>query len=386
MTHGIALARRFDLDDLRPHVAEQLPAEGPSDERAELQDAQVGQRTVICLGHEGGYVRAAVSRGQARGRRSDFRERVEFAPMNSGRIEIVEVGPRDGLQSESQVLSTDRKVEFIRRLAAAGLTRIEVASFVNPKRVPQMADAEAVLSALDRPHGARYIGLVLNRRGFERAQAAGCTEVGMAIAATETFSQRNQGCSVDEGIEAWLEIATLARASGIRAQITISTAFGCPFEGEVPVDRVRAIAERVAAGEPDEIAVADTIGVAAPTQVTAVMGALRASLPRAKLRAHFHNTRNTGLANAYAAVEAGVRALDASCGGIGGCPFAPAATGNIPTEDLVYMLQRMGIETGVDLPALLETSRWLQDELAHPVPGMLVKAGLFPKAVGAANP
>jgi hydroxymethylglutaryl-CoA lyase len=303
--------------------------------------------------------------------------------MNPGRIEIVEVGPRDGLQSESQVLSTERKVEFIRRLAAAGLTRIEVASFVNPKRVPQMADAEDVMSALGQPPGARYIGLVLNRKGFERARAAGCTEVGMAIAATESFSQRNQGCSVDEGIDSWLEIAGLARAAGIRAQITISTAFGCPFEGEVPVDRVRVIAERVAAGEPDEIAVADTIGVAVPTQVTAVIGALRASLPRATLRAHFHNTRNTGLANAYAAVESGVRALDASCGGIGGCPFAPAATGNIPTEDLVYMLQRMGVETGVDLPALLDTSRWLQDVLAHPVPGMVVKAGLFPKPAGA---
>ena len=207
----------------------------------------------------------------------------------------------------------------------------------------------------------------------------------MAIAATTSFSQRNQGCSVDEGIAAWLEIAMLARAAGSRAQITISTAFGCPFEGEVPVDRVREIAERVAAGEPDEIAVADTIGVAVPTQVTAVIGALRASLPRAKLRAHFHNTRNTGLANAYAAVEAGVGALDASCGGIGGCPFAPAATGNIPTEDLVYMLQRMGVETGVDLPALLDTSRWLQETLEHPVPGMLVKAGLFPKVIGASE-
>ncbi|MBC8024455.1 MAG: hydroxymethylglutaryl-CoA lyase [Steroidobacteraceae bacterium] len=305
--------------------------------------------------------------------------------MKSGRIEIVEVGPRDGLQSESQVLPTDRKVEFIRRLAAAGLTRIEVASFVNPKRVPQMADAEAVMSALGRKPGARYIGLVLNRKGFERAQAAGCTEVGMAIAATESFSQRNQGCSVDEGIATWLEIATLARAAGIRAQITISTAFGCPFEGEVPADRVREIAERVAVGEPDEIAVADTIGVAVPTQVISVIGALRAALPRAKLRAHFHNTRNTGLANAYAAVEAGVGALDASCGGIGGCPFAPAATGNIPTEDLVYMLQRMGVETGVDLPALLDTSRWLQEILEHPVPGMVVKAGLFPKTIGASD-
>ena len=300
--------------------------------------------------------------------------------MNPMRIEIVEVGPRDGLQSEAQVLPTDRKVEFVRRLVAAGLRRIEVASFVNPKRVPQMADAEAVLSALGGdPAGGRFIGLVLNRKGFDRALAAGCTEVGMAIAASESFGQRNQGLSIDEGVAAWLEIAAAARDAGIRAQITISTAFGCPFEGEVPVSKVREIAERLAAGAPDEIAVADTIGVAVPTQVTELIGALSAALPRVRLRAHFHNTRNTGLANAYAAVEAGVRTLDASCGGIGGCPFAPAATGNIPTEDLVYMLQRMGVETGIDLPALLETSQWLQGALEHPVPGMVVKAGLFPK-------
>jgi hydroxymethylglutaryl-CoA lyase len=294
-------------------------------------------------------------------------------------IEIVEVGPRDGLQSEPQVLSTDAKVEFVRRLVAAGLPRIEVASFVNPKRVPQMADAEAVLAALaESGASARYIGLVLNRKGFDRARAAHCPEVGMAIAATESFSQRNQGCSVDEGIAAWLEISAAARAAGIRAQITISTAFGCPFEGEVPVKRVCEIAARLARGEPDEIAIADTIGVAVPTQVTGLVSALQAALPQTRLRAHFHNTRNTGLANAYAAVEAGVRALDASCGGIGGCPFAPAATGNIPTEDLIYMLHRMGYDTGVDLPALLETSRWLQGQLDHSVPGMVVKAGLFP--------
>jgi hydroxymethylglutaryl-CoA lyase len=299
--------------------------------------------------------------------------------MSSMRVEIVEVGPRDGLQSEAQVLPTERKVEFIRRLMDAGLRRIEVASFVNPKRVPQMADAEAVLAALGHPAGNRFIGLVLNRKGFDRARAAGCTEVGMAIAASESFGQRNQGLSIDAGIAAWLEIAAAARDAGIRAQITISTAFGCPFEGEVPVAKVREIAQRLAAGAPHEIAVADTIGVAVPTQVTEVIGALSASLPQVRLRAHFHNTRNTGLANAYAAVEAGVRTLDASCGGIGGCPFAPAATGNIPTEDLVYMLQRMGIETGIDLPALLDTSRWLQTALEHPLPGMVVKAGLFPK-------
>jgi hydroxymethylglutaryl-CoA lyase len=300
--------------------------------------------------------------------------------MNSERIEVVEVGPRDGLQSEAQVLPTAQKVEFVRRLVAAGLRRIEVASFVNPKRVPQMADAEAVLAALGQdPPGGHFIGLVLNRKGFERARAAGCTEVGMAIAATESFSQRNQGLSIEEGIASWLDIAPAARAAGMRAQITISTAFGCPFEGEVPVEKVVAIATKLAAADPFEIAVADTIGVAVPTQVTALIGALRAALPHVRLRAHFHNTRNTGLANAYAAVEAGVRTLDASCGGIGGCPFAPAATGNIPTEDLIYMLQRMGLDTGVNLPALLETSEWLQRTLDHAVPGMVVKAGLFPK-------
>jgi hydroxymethylglutaryl-CoA lyase len=301
--------------------------------------------------------------------------------MNSRRVEIVEVGPRDGLQSESQVLSTSAKVEFVRRLVRSGLKRIEVASFVNPKRVPQMADAEAVMQALAQASPAgRYIGLILNRKGFDRARAAGCTEIGMAIAASETFSQRNQGCSVDEGVAAWLAVAQAARESGIRAQVTISVAFGCPFEGEVPATRVRELALKLSAAAPDEIAVADTIGVAVPTQVTGLIGILRESLPTMKLRAHFHNTRNTGIANAYAAVESGVQALDASCGGIGGCPFAPAATGNIPTEDLIYMLHRMGVETGVDLPALLETSLWLQETLQHTVPGMVMKAGLFPAA------
>ena len=280
-------------------------------------------------------------------------------------------------KSQSITEPTAAKIEFVRRLERAGLKRIEVASFVNPKRVPQMADAEDVLAALAPEPKARYIGLVLNRKGFERARAAGCAEVGMVVAASESFSQRNQGCSVEEGVGTWLEIAAAARSAGIRAQVTISTAFGCPFEGEVPPAHVVALAERLAAGDPDEIAIADTIGVAVPTQVTALVSALRASLPRVKLRAHFHNTRNTGLANAYAAIEAGVRSLDASCGGIGGCPFAPAATGNVPSEDLIYMLHRMGFDTGVDLPALLETTRWLQQTLDHALPGMVVKAGLF---------
>ena len=199
--------------------------------------------------------------------------------LQSKSVEIVEVGPRDGLQSEAKVLPTAIKVEFIRRLVASGLTRIEVASFVNPKRVPQMADAEAVLAALRGLLPARYIGLILNRKGFDRARDAGCGEVGMAIAASESFSQRNQGLSVDEGIAAWLDIASAARAAGIRAQITISTAFGCPFEGEVATSRVREIAQRLAAAGPDEIAVADTIGVAVPTQVTELIATLRDALP-----------------------------------------------------------------------------------------------------------
>jgi len=295
-------------------------------------------------------------------------------------VTIVEVGPRDGLQNEPSSLPTAAKVEFIRRATAAGITRIEVASFVNPKRVPQMADAEAVFAALPKDPAVTYIGLVLNERGFERARAAGCREIGMVVAATDSFNERNQGASTEASIAAWAAIAPAARAAGIRAQITISTAFGCPFEGEVPVERVVGIAERVAAAGPVEIALADTIGVAVPTQVRELIGRVRERLPAMALRCHFHNTRNTGLANAYAAVEAGVATLDASIGGIGGCPFAPAATGNIPTEDLVYLLERMGVRTGIDLERLIDTGRWLEAQLGRTVPGLLVKAGPFPGA------
>ena len=298
--------------------------------------------------------------------------------MAARRIEIVEVGPRDGLQNESTLISTAAKVEFINRIVAAGTRRIEVASFVHPKRVPQMADAEAVLKALPRRDDVYYVGLVLNRRGFDRAAAAGCNEIGMAVVASDTFNQRNQGVTTEESIKAWLDIAAAAHAAGIRPQVTVSAAFGCPFEGEVAPAKVVEVAERVAQGAPFEIAIADTIGVGAPNQVADLLGRLTDALPGMPLRCHFHNTRNTGLANAYAAVEAGATVLDASVGGIGGCPFAPAATGNIPTEDLLYMLDRMGVSTGVDLEVTLATSRWLQDQLGRAVPGMLVKAGGFP--------
>ena len=295
-------------------------------------------------------------------------------------VEIVEVGPRDGLQNESTVFPTDAKVEFIERVVAAGTRRIEVTSFVNPKRVPQMADAEEVLKRLPRREGVYYVGLVLNRRGFDRAADAGCNEIGMAVVASATFNQRNQGVATEDSIKAWLDIAAAAHAAGIRPQVTVSAAFGCPFEGEIAPERVVDVAKQVAQGDPCEIAIADTIGVGVPSQVTDLLGRLRQALPGMPLRCHFHNTRNTGLANAYAAVEAGATVLDASVGGIGGCPFAPAATGNIPTEDLLYMLERMGVETGVDLEQTIATGRWLQDRLGRPVPGMLVKAGSFPAA------
>jgi hydroxymethylglutaryl-CoA lyase len=294
-------------------------------------------------------------------------------------IEIVEVGPRDGLQSEPGVMPTAAKIEFIERLIDAGLRRLEVTSFVNPKKVPQMADAEQVLAGLNKRADVRYVGLVLNRKGFERAVAAGCNEIGMAVVASDTFNRRNQGVGTDESIAAWLEIAKEAHAVGVRPQVTVSAAFGCPFEGEIAVDRVIEVAKRVAEANPYEVAFADTIGVGVPSQVTEILTRAREALPGVRLRAHFHNTRNTGLANAYAAVEAGVSALDSSAGGIGGCPFAPAATGNIPTEDLVYMLQRMGVSTGIDLDKLLATGEWLQQTLGRSVPGMLLKAGGFPK-------
>lgn len=294
-------------------------------------------------------------------------------------VEIVEVGPRDGLQSEPGVLPTATKVEFIERAIAAGVRRIEVTSFVNPKKVPQMADAEEVLKALPRRDGVHYVGLVLNRKGFDRAAAAGCNEIGMAVVASDTFNRRNQGVSTEESIAAWLDIAAAAQQAGIRPQVTISAAFGCPFEGEVSPDRVVEVARRVAEARPFEIALADTIGVGVPAQVTELVSRVREAVPGVRLRCHFHNTRNTGLANAFAAVQAGVATLDSSLGGIGGCPFAPAATGNIPTEDLLYMLHRSGYDTGIDLDRAIETGKWLQEQLGRPVPGMLVKAGAFPR-------
>ena len=297
-------------------------------------------------------------------------------------VEIVEVSPRDGLQSEQVRLTTAEKVELIGLAVAAGARRIEAASFVNPKRVPQMADAEDVMRLLPRPAGVSYIGLALNERGAERAVEASCDEVNFVVVATETFSQRNQGAGVAETLERWARVAAVAKAAGRRTSVTIAAAFGCPFEGEVGLNQVESIVERLAEGDtaPDEIALADTIGVAVPPQVRAAFHAARRIAPATKLRGHFHNTRNTGLANALASQEAGAQVLDASLGGIGGCPFAPAATGNIPTEDLVYLLERSGVTTGLDLQRGIEAAQWLSGKLGKRVPGMLEKAGPFPAA------
>lgn len=294
------------------------------------------------------------------------------------RVEIVEVGPRDGLQSESAVLATADKVELIQRLLKAGVRRVEIASFVNPKLVPQMADAEAVLAQVAKQNGVMRIGLVLNRRGLERAIAAGCDEVGLVAVATDSFGLKNQGTDREQAIGVCEELVPLAKSAGLSVQITLSVAFGCPYEGEVPAERVLDLCKRLAALAPAELALADTIGVAVPMQVQHLFEHVRAFAPNLRLRGHFHNTRNTALANIVAAYQAGVRVFDSSIGGIGGCPFAPKASGNVATEDVVYLLERSGIHTGLSLPRLIEAAHWLEQRLGHALPGMLSRAGEFP--------
>lgn len=294
-------------------------------------------------------------------------------------VEVVEVSPRDGLQNEPEILSTESKVELIRRCVDAGARRVEAVSFVRADRVPQMADAEAVMAGVPRRDDVSYIGLVLNRRGLDRALAAGVDEVNCVVVATETFSQRNQGASVDAMVDAWSGIARAAHAAGLRASVTVAAAFGCPFEGDVSPAVVGEIARRLADGEPDEIALADTIGVGVPAQVRELVAAVTAAAPGVPLRAHFHDTRNTAIANALTAVEVGVTVLDASVGGIGGCPFAPAATGNVATEDLTYALHRSGHLTGLDPAKVVETAIWIGGELGKAdLPGSLSRAGWFP--------
>ena len=298
----------------------------------------------------------------------------------SRRIEIVEVGPRDGLQNESRVLSVADRVAFITQLEAAGVRRIEAVSFVNPKRVPQMGGGEEIMAALPAPaRGARRIGLVLNERGWERCVASGCDEANVVVCASDGFGIRNQGTSTDEQLATLAALVVRNRTEGPPITATLSVAFGCPFDGEVPESRVTALVRAIGDMGVGEIALADTIGVADPWTVRRRVEAARSVAPNARLRLHFHDTRRTGLANAYAGVEAGVDILDASCGGIGGCPFAPNATGNIATEDLVYMLTRAGFDTGLDLDALIHAAEWVADKLGKEVPSALSRAGVFPK-------
>ena len=295
------------------------------------------------------------------------------------RIEIVDVGPRDGLQSQAELLTTDTKLQFISNLIDAGLRRIEVASFVNPKRVPQMADVDELIAKLPfGEKGVKFIGLVLNEQGLSRALATMVDEINCVIVTTDTFCQRNQGKTALEMLESTKNMARIAQTEKRFFGVTIGASFGCPFEGEVSPLRVLDLVKSLLDMGVDEISLADTIGAAAPSDVKRLVDTIRDSMGSVPLRLHFHNTRNTGIANIFAAVESGVRIFDASCGGVGGCPFAPKATGNVGTEDVLYMLERMGYETGIDIERIISTSLWLEGPLRAAVPAMVTKAGLFP--------
>jgi hydroxymethylglutaryl-CoA lyase/(R)-citramalyl-CoA lyase len=290
------------------------------------------------------------------------------------------VAPRDGLQNDARTLEPVVRAELVNRLAAVGVPRIEAVSFVSPSRVPQMAGAEDVVRAIDRRPGVVYAGLALNEKGYERLSATDLDEVHFAFASTETFNQRNQGATVGESIASAVGIVARAHADGRRATVTIGASFGCPFEGRVDPGRVLQIAAEIGAAGPDELVFADTIGVGVPRQVRRLVGeAAGLGVP---VGVHLHNTRNTGYANAFAAIEAGATVLDASLGGIGGCPFAPRATGNIATDDLVYLLHGEGIETGIDLDALLEVTAWLQEVLGRELEGQVYRAGNFAPVAG----
>ena len=290
-------------------------------------------------------------------------------------VTICDVGPRDGLQNDPKILEPEVRAQLVNRLAAAGLPRIEAVSFVNPARVPQMAGAEEVVAAIDRREGVVYAGLALNEKGYDRFRRTSLDEVHFAFASTETFNQRNSNASVEESIQAAARIAERAHEDGRRATVTIGVAFGCPFEGKVDPGRVLDLAGRMADAGADEVVFADTVGVAVPRQIRHLV-AEAAKLAR-PVGVHLHNTGNTGFANAYAAVEAGATVLDASVGGIGGCPFAPRATGNISTEDLVYMLHGEGIETGIDLGKLIAVAEWLEGVLGRQLEGQVYRAGTF---------
>ena len=288
------------------------------------------------------------------------------------KVTICDVGPRDGLQNEPEVFPAATRAELVNRLAAAGLPRVEAASFVSPERVPQMAGAEEVVAAIEARPGTEYSGLILNERGFERLRRTQLDRVNCTLAATETFNRRNANATLDEAVA---RTTAILERSDRPTTVTISVAFGCPFEGEVDPGRVVDLAARLPT---DEVVLADTIGVATPGQVKSLMARV-GGLGR-RIGGHFHNTRNTGFASSWAAFEAGATVLDASVGGLGGCPFAPRATGNVATEDLVYLLGREGVQTGIDLDALIRVTEWLERLLGRQLPGQLYRAGVFPGA------
>jgi isopropylmalate/homocitrate/citramalate synthase len=293
------------------------------------------------------------------------------------RVTVCDVGPRDGLQNESTQLAPPIRAELVSKLARCGLPRIEAVSFVDPRRVPQMGDAEAVVAAAELKQGTDYAGLVLNEKGYERLVTAGLPEAHFAFACTETFNRRNQNASVEESIQAAAKIAKRAHDDGIFITVTIAAAFGCPFEGEVDPGFVLDIGNRVVGAGADELLFADTIGVGVPKDVERLVhGALRFGVP---VGVHLHDTRHTAVANAFAALEAGATVFDAAVGGIGGCPFAPRATGNVCTEDLLYAFHREGVETGVDLDAMIEVAEWLSTQLGRTLPGRVYRAGNWPR-------
>ena len=296
-------------------------------------------------------------------------------------IDICEVGPRDGLQSEARIWSVEERIDLIDRLSATGVKRIEAVSFVNPKRVPQMADAEIVMAGIQRRAGVSFVGLALNLRGVERAIEAGIDEVRYVVVASETFNQKNQGSSIDDTLQGYRDMAGRVTGAGLRLSAVIAAAFGCPFEGEVALEKVTDLARVLVSEGAQDIYLADTIGAAVPNQISHRISATRDIVgDDVILGCHLHNTRNTGFANAVAAVQAGVRLLDSSVGGIGGCPFAPQATGNIATEDLCFLLRNMGYDTGVDVDAVIDVAQWAETFFEAPLPGQVMKAGLFPES------
>jgi hydroxymethylglutaryl-CoA lyase len=290
------------------------------------------------------------------------------------KVTIVEVGPRDGLQNESAMVSTADKVTFVDLLSAAGLPVVEVSAFVNPKWVPQMADAGEVFAGIARRAGVRYSALVPNLSGLDRAHASGVTEVAIFAAASETFSRKNINQTIDASLVSYRDVCQKASSLGIRVRAYVSTAFGCPFEGPVPPERVAAVSHALVEMGAFEVSVSDTIGIAHPGQVPVVVGAVAARVPLTKIALHFHDTRGTALANVLTALDLGVTTFDSSAGGLGGCPYAPGATGNLATEDLVYMLNGLGIETGVNLDALVEASAFIEARIGHRLPSRYYRA------------